>query len=168
MLAACRDNGMALQHASAAMKNDRDVVLAACNQYGHSLQFASAALKSDRGVVMVAAARNYPNSFAIEYTSPALRAEFQGDGILTHVREQLQLISSFFGVFLCAVALPAHAGGGGGGAAAAAGGAACLLPRLDVRSGSPIQKMIADFAGVPYRSSWVSLQLAAAHLSQYL
>ena len=100
-------------------------------------------------------------------SDPALRAEVEGDGILTHVNEQLQLRSSFFGTFLCAVALPAQAAGGGGGAAAP-GGASCLLPRLDVRSGSPIKMLIADFAGVPHRSSWRFVQLAAAHLAPYL
>ena len=31
-----------------------------------------------------------------------------------------------------------------------------------------IKKIIADFAGVPYRSSWRSVQLAAAHLAHHL
>ena len=177
MLAACTQNGRALYDASAALQDDREVVLAACNQNGYALQFASDALQDDREVVMVAAAQDYQwtldnptetNDFAICQALPALRAEFQGGGILTHVREQLQLRSSFFGTFLCAVAIPAQAAGGGGTVAAAPGGTTCLLPRLDVRSGSPIKKMIADFAGVPYRSSWRSLQLAAAHLAAYL
>ena len=118
---------------------------------------------------MVAAAQDYQwtldnptetDFFAIRQALPALRAEFEGDGILTHVREQLQLRSSFFGTFLCAVSLPAPA--------AAPGVAPCLLPRLNVRSGSPIKMLIADFAGVPYRSSWRFVQLAAAPFAAHI
>ena len=166
IVALVSQDGCRLQCASAALRDDREVVLAACNQNGNALRHASAALKDDREVVMVAAAMDYPNHLAVQHASPALRAEVEGDGILTHVNEQLQLRSSFFGTFLCAVALPAQAAGGGG--AAAPGGASCLLPRLDVRSGSPIKMIIADFAGVPHRSSWRSVQLAAAHLADYL
>ena len=190
VLAACNQNGNALQWASVALKADREVVLAACNQYGLALRYASDALQADREVVltacnqngmalhyasaalrkddcemmMVAVAQSYRNmqesphnSEWVYFASFALRAEFRGDGILTHVRDQLQLRSSFFGIFLCAIALPAPA--------VAAAGARCLLPRLDVRSGSPIKMLIADFAGVPHRSSWRFVQLAAAHLT---
>ena len=47
-----------IRYPSAALKNERDVVVAACNQYGHALVYASDALKEDREV-MVAAAQDY-------------------------------------------------------------------------------------------------------------
>ena len=172
VLAAINQNGFALQYVSAALKDDREVVLAACNQNGRALYHASAALKDDREVSMVALAQNYKFTldypteteyFAINHASPALQAEFVGDRIATHVRNQLRLRSSFFGPFLCAIALPAPEAA----AAAAPGGARCLLPRLDIGEEKPIQELIAVFTGVPYGSSWRSVKLAAAHLSTF-
>ena len=121
---------------------------------------------------MLAAAQNYQWALdhldtlecAINHASPALRAEFEGDRIVTHVRNQLRLRSSFFGPFLCAIALPAPEAA----AAAAPGGARCLLPRLDIGEEKPIQQLIAAFTGVPYGSSWRFVQLAAAHLAPHL
>ena len=139
------------------MKDHREVVLAACNQNGYALDYASAALKDDREVVMVAIAQNYR---AVYHASSALQAEFNGEGILTHVRNQLRLRSSFFCPFLCAINAPEKA-------AAALGGARCLLPRLDIGEEKPIQELIAVFTGVPYGSSWRSVKLAAAHLSTF-
>ena len=173
VLAACTQNGRALEYASDALKDDREVVLAACNQDAEALMFASAALKDDREVVMVAAARDYQwtldnpdetSHFAIRHASPALQVEFAGERIVTHVRNQLRLRSSFFGPFLCAIALPTPEAA----AAAAPGGARCLLPRLDIGEEKPIQQLIAAFTGVPIGSSWRSVQLAAAHLAPRL
>ena len=103
-------------------------------------------------------------NFAIRLASPALQAEFEGDRIVTHVRNQLRLRSSFFGPFLCAIALPAPEAA----AAVAPGGARCLLPRLDIGEEKPIQQLIAAFAGVPIGSSWRFVQLAAAHLAAHI
>jgi hypothetical protein len=174
VLAACNQdwNGRALMYASDAMKDDREVVLAACNQDGYALQYASAALQDDRGVVLVAVAESYhfmqknPNYYqhAIRYASPVLQAEFEGPRIVAHVREQLRLRSSFFGPFLCAIALPRPEAA----AAAAPGGKRCLLPRLDIGEEKPIQQLIATFTGVPIGSSWRCVQLAAAHLAPHL
>ena len=165
VLAACNQDGYALEYASAALKDDREVVLTACNQMGWALEWASATLKADREVVTVAAASqwkldNFRSQFpAIRHASPELQAEFEDtDRIVTHVLKQLELRYSFFGPFLCAIALPAPEA-----AATAAGSAQCLLPKLDIGKEKPIQKMIADFAGVPYRSSWRFVQLAAAN-----
>ena len=149
------------------------MVLAACNQNGNALMFASAAMKDDREVVMVAVAQNYhltqerPHatySHAIRHASEALRSEFAGGRIVTHVCEQLQLRSSFFGTFLCAVSLPAPEAP----AAAALRVARCLLPKLDIGEEKPIQQLIAAFTGVPIGSSWRFVQLAAAHLAPFL
>ena len=131
---------------------------------GNYLRYASAALRNDREVVMVAAAQEYQCGsvrYATDSASSALRAEFEGDRIVTHVRNQLQLRSCFFGPFLCAIALPAPEAA----AAAAPGGARCLLSRLNIGEESPIQQLIADFTGVAYGSSWRFVQLAAAHLA---
>ena len=166
VLAACNQDGWALKYASAAMKDDREVVLAACNQDGEALEFASDKLKDDREVVMVALARNYLcEDVAIHHASPALQAEFEGPRIVTHVRKQLRLRSSFFGPFLCGITLPRPQAA----AAAAPGGARCALPRLDIGGEEkPIQQLIAAFAGVPIGSSWRFVQLAAAHLTSHL
>ena len=55
MLAAVLQFGGALEHASAELRGDREVVLAAVANYGRSLYFASAGLKVDlvfgRGVI---------------------------------------------------------------------------------------------------------------------
>ena len=126
-----------------------------------------------RGVVMVAIAQNYQwtfenpelfDEFTVHHASAALQAEFEGSRIVTHVRNQLRLRSSFFGPFLCAIALPAPEAA----AAAAPGGARCLLPRLDIGEEKPIQQLIAAFTGVPVGSSWRAVQLAAAHLENHL
>ena len=122
---------------------------------------------------MVAIAQNYQwtldnagriHDSAIAHATPALRAEFEGDRIVTHVRKQLRLRSSFFGPFLCAIALPRLEAA----VMAAPGGARCLLPRLDIGEEKPIQQLIAAFTGVPIRSSWRFVQLAAAHLTAQL
>ena len=169
VLAACKQNGLALQYASVALKDDREVVVEGCNQNGGALRYASVALlKDDREVVMVAIAQNYTfgRPYLIsQYASRALRVvEFEGNRIVTHVRDQLRLRSSFFGPFLCGIALPRPEAA----AAAAPGGARCLLPRLDIGEEKPIQQLIAEFTGVPIGSSWRFLQLAAAHLTHYL
>ena len=167
-MAACNTNGEALLYASDALADDREVVLAACNQNGEALAHTSDALKDDREVVMVAAAKDYQwtlenpeelDYFAIRHVSPALRAEFEGNRIVKHVRKQLRLRSSFFGPFLCAITLPAPD---------AAGDARCALPRLDIGEEKPIQQLIAAFTGVPIGSSWRFVQLAAAHLTAHL
>ena len=161
VLAAYNQHGYALQYASAALQADREVVLAACNQWGFALRHASAALKDDREVVMVGIAQNYRvRHRAVHHASSALQAEFNGEGILTHVRNQLRLRSSFFCPFLCAINAPEKA--------AALGGARCLLPRLDIGEEKPIQQMIAAFTGVPIGSSWRCVQLATAHLAPHL
>ena len=163
VLAACNKNGWALGYASAALQDDREVVLAACNQDEAALRYASAALKDDREVVMVALAKNYSSEdVVIHHASPALQAEFEGNRIVTHVRSQLRLRSSFVGPFLCGIALPAPE------AVAAPGGARCALPRLDIGEEKPIQQLIAAFVGVPIGSSWRFVQLAAAHLTPHL
>ena len=168
VLAACNQEGWALQYASDALRDDREVVLAACNQNGYALEYASVALlKDDREVVMVAMAQDLSmghRRYLSLYASVALRVEFEGNRIVTHVRDQLRLRSSFFGPFLCGIALPRPEAA----AAAAPGGARCLLPRLDIGEEKPIQQLIAEFTGVPIGSSWRFLQLAAAHLTRYL
>tara|TARA_B110000008_G_scaffold229087_1_gene231401 strand:- start:458 stop:616 length:159 start_codon:yes stop_codon:yes gene_type:complete len=51
-MAAVEQYGQALQYASAALKNDKEVVMAAVQKYGQALKFASDALKNDKDVVM--------------------------------------------------------------------------------------------------------------------
>ena len=50
-------NGGALEHASAELRADREVVLAAVQMNGWALVFASAELRADRAVVLAAVQR---------------------------------------------------------------------------------------------------------------
>ena len=47
VMIAVRQDGMALEHASKTLKNNKQVVLAAVNQNRNAFQFASAALMND-------------------------------------------------------------------------------------------------------------------------
>ncbi len=58
MLAAIRQNGLALQDADASLRKDKDIVLAAVQQDGEALQYADASLKKDRDVVLIAVQQN--------------------------------------------------------------------------------------------------------------
>jgi general stress protein YciG len=57
-ITAIRNNGMALENASAALKNCREFVLEAVRQDGRSLQYASRNLSSDREFVLEAVKQN--------------------------------------------------------------------------------------------------------------
>ena len=67
VLAAVRQDGWALEHASEELRADRDVVLAAVQQEGDALEYASDELAADRDVVL-AAVQHYGR--AIRYASP--------------------------------------------------------------------------------------------------
>jgi len=60
VLEAVKQNGRALQFASADLKGDKDVVLAAVQQDGESLQYASQELQRDPEVVLAAANPHFP------------------------------------------------------------------------------------------------------------
>lgn len=57
VLAAIKQNGVALQNTTDEFKNDKEIVLAAVADYGCALQFASKELKEDRTVVLAAVSR---------------------------------------------------------------------------------------------------------------
>ena len=67
-----RGNGYLLQHASPALKADKEVVLAAVRENGYVLQYASPALKADREVVLAAVSND---SSALVYADEALKAD---------------------------------------------------------------------------------------------
>jgi hypothetical protein len=54
VLAAVEQNGLALEWASDARKNDYDIVLAAVRQDGKALRWASEPLKTNRELIFVA------------------------------------------------------------------------------------------------------------------
>jgi predicted methyltransferase len=58
MLAVVQKNGLALEHASEALKADREVVLAAVQQNGLALEHASEALRANEEVVLAAVRQN--------------------------------------------------------------------------------------------------------------
>ena len=57
VLEAVKQNWLALEYASAALKDDREIVLEAVKQDGSALRFASAVLKNDREIVLKARGR---------------------------------------------------------------------------------------------------------------
>jgi len=73
-LAAVRQSGWALQGASEAHKDDKDIVLAAVRQNGLALVCASKELQNDKHIVLEAVKQS---RFALEHASEALRKEFQ-------------------------------------------------------------------------------------------
>eukprot|EP01050_Picozoa_sp_SAG11_P015370 SAG11_NODE_1986_length_3962_cov_4.050220_5_plen_286_part_00 len=70
VLAAVARDGRTLQHASADLKNDREVVLVAVAQNGWALQSASSELRNDRDVVLAAVSQN---GWALESAPEALK-----------------------------------------------------------------------------------------------
>jgi hypothetical protein len=70
VLAAVQQNGRALEFASAALQNDREIVLAAVQRDGYALRDASAALQNDRDIVMAAVQQN---GYALRDASTALK-----------------------------------------------------------------------------------------------
>jgi hypothetical protein len=66
---AVRQRGCALQHAPASLQADREIVLAAVQQSGLALQFASAALRSDKDLVLVALASD---TYALQFAGEEL------------------------------------------------------------------------------------------------
>jgi hypothetical protein len=58
VMAAVKQNGMALQYASKPLQANRNVVLAAVKQNGFALRIASMAMRSDRAIVDAAVAQN--------------------------------------------------------------------------------------------------------------
>ncbi|WP_044881509.1 DUF4116 domain-containing protein [Neochlamydia sp. EPS4] len=70
MLAAVKQNGLALQFASRELKEDKEVVLAAVKQNGLALQFASQELKENKEVVLAAVKQN---GLALQFVSEELK-----------------------------------------------------------------------------------------------
>ena len=69
-MAAVQQGGWALESASKALQNDREIVVAAVQQNGWALQAASAALQNDREIVMAAVQQD---GAALKYASKALQ-----------------------------------------------------------------------------------------------
>ncbi|MDG2348978.1 MAG: DUF4116 domain-containing protein, partial [Gammaproteobacteria bacterium] len=57
-LSAVQSHGFQLQHASIALKNDREVVMAAVSNDGYALKYASDAFRADKSVVLEAMKRD--------------------------------------------------------------------------------------------------------------
>jgi hypothetical protein len=70
VLAAVRQDGRALLHASETLKNDREIVLAAVTQNVYAFEYASETLKNDREFVLAAVTQNV---YAFEYASETLK-----------------------------------------------------------------------------------------------
>ena len=70
VLAAVKDNWLALRYASQALRNNRAVVLTAVSKAGVMLRYASEALKNDCEVVLTAVENN---GLALQYVAKPLR-----------------------------------------------------------------------------------------------
>jgi len=93
LLIAVKKDGLALKHASDALKNDKEVVLAAVKQEGCALQYASQELKADKEVVLKAVRQT---SWTIQYASPGLYYDVCRIGT-NYVKALKQLIAEDIG-----------------------------------------------------------------------
>jgi hypothetical protein len=80
VMEAVKTYGRALDFASAKLRGDREIVMAAVKTYGRALKSASAELRGDREIVMAAVARW---SAALMYAAPALR----NGGLKAHLED---------------------------------------------------------------------------------
>jgi len=87
VLAAVKQNGMALKYASANFQADRDFVLAAVKQDGTALVYASAMLRNDRDFVLAAVKQN---GMALKYASANFQAD--RDFVLAAVKQNGQVL----------------------------------------------------------------------------
>lgn len=95
VLAAVKNNGWELEHASLGLQSDREVILTAVQKSGHPLQFASEELRNDKEVVLTAVQKI---GSAFRFASEELRndkevilAAIQNDGhILRFISEELR------------------------------------------------------------------------------
>ena len=96
VLAAVRQNGLALQLAPENLKADREVVMAAVQQDGLALQFAPENLKADREVVMAAMRTNgYAlncASLEFQYDKEVVLAAVQQNGGALQYLHQFQVV----------------------------------------------------------------------------
>ena len=90
-----RLNGrLVLEHTSADLQSDRDVVSAAVKGDGLALQFASEALQADEGIVLAAVKSN---GLALQFASGALRANRR---VVAAAVLQIKVLSEFPGLFV--------------------------------------------------------------------
>ena len=82
VLAAVRQNGLALKYASANLQGNYDHVLAAVRQNGLALKYASANLQGNQDIVLAAVQKN---GLALEFASPELQGN--QDIVLTAVQQ---------------------------------------------------------------------------------
>jgi len=78
VLKAVAQDGCALEFASDELRNDKEVVLVAVTQWGYALKYASAALRNDKEVALKAVARGdytYPAMAALRLASVKLQAD---------------------------------------------------------------------------------------------
>lgn len=72
VLAAVKQNGLSLEHASKELRADKEVILAAAKEDGRALEYASEEPRADKEIILVAVMQN---GRALEYASEELRAD---------------------------------------------------------------------------------------------
>jgi hypothetical protein len=87
VLAAVRQDGQALKHASEVLKADKEVVMAAVQQQGQALAHATEALKADKEVVMAAVQQQ---GQALVHATEALKAD--KEVVMAAVQQQGQAL----------------------------------------------------------------------------
>ena len=87
MIAAVKQDGKALQHASAELRNDREVVLAAVKQYGMALCYASEEHRNDGEVVVEAVKQS---SAAFVYATRDQQSRIRGIMSLAAANRHMQ------------------------------------------------------------------------------
>ena len=171
---AVKQDGFALQFASAELKGDREIVMEAVKQDWRALQYASAELKGDREIVMEAVAQD-PK--ALQYASD----ELTNGGFEDHVND---MMNNRFNVspetFISTILFGAKAS-----LAAPIDGTSSLassLPRLGDEQccflsllqpstvlpgplSTQIKQLIWEFAGVRSGSKWQVIEDAERNLS---
>ena len=75
ILTAVKQDGMALEDASARLRDDKDIVLSAVRQKGWALEYASERLKDDKEVVLTVVKQD---EMAVEYASPGIQKLCEG------------------------------------------------------------------------------------------
>ena len=94
VMAAVKEDGIALQYADKSFRKDREIVMAAVKQDGYALEYADDSFKADREVVLEAVKMDYSN--ALLFADDTLKAdrEIVLEAFKSESEEPLELLYS--------------------------------------------------------------------------
>ena len=184
VMEAVKQDGRALQCASAELQGDREIVMEAVKQNGDALRYASAELRGDREIVLEAMAHLCPRGWTpprLQWASPELR----DGGFVAHLdglREHSFNVprDTFIATILRAstgTSISTSSTGNGDGAngvgsgssTSTGGGRGCALALLRPSAALPrslstvIKQLIGDYAGLRIGPKWRVIERAAAN-----